>query len=68
MAKKTYPKPTKEDWILLRLLKVGLDTAPQNRLVTSPDFVKAILYLDKKVGTKQFYAMCDALNKEKRSK
>lgn len=39
---------TKEDWIILRLLKASCRT----QAVTNPDYVRSILYLQKKYGYK----------------
>jgi len=39
---------TKEDWIILRLLKASCRTQAQ----TNPDYVRSILYLAKKYGFK----------------
>ena len=61
-----YPRPTKEDWILLRVLRVTLFIT--SKAATDPDFIKPLLYLHKKLGWKQFSEMCDALNKEKQER
>ncbi len=39
---------TKEDWIILRLLKASCRT----QAVTNPDYVNSIMYLLKKYGSK----------------
>jgi hypothetical protein len=52
---------SKEDWIILRLLKVGVrGTSYGMKFSVDPDVVKAILYLHKKYGRQ---GLSDAIDK-----
>ena len=42
---------SKEDWIILRLLKAGVRTSATR----NPDYPRAVLYLYKKYGTKALH-------------
>jgi len=55
---------SKEDWIILRLLKMALFHSGMtlNKFGVQPDVVKSILYLRKKYGSEKFYAAIDELN------
>jgi hypothetical protein len=54
---KTMTEPTAEDWIIVRLLVISV----RANLGMSADVIKSILFLEKKLGTKQFYQMLDEL-------
>ena len=52
---------SKEDWIILRLLKAGVrETSYGMKFGLNPDVVKAILYLHKKYGRQ---GLSDAMDK-----
>mgnify|MGYP001132383776 CR=1 FL=1 len=52
---------SKEDWIILRLLKAGVrGTSYRMKFSVDPDVVKAILYLHKKYGRQ---GLSDAIDK-----
>lgn len=58
---------SKEDWIILRLLKVGLlhGGLSLNKFSLQPDVIKSILYLRKKYGVRKFYAAIAELNSKR---
>lgn len=61
---KLYPKAEAQDWVLLRMLKLSLEANP--KLSLHHEYVKCVLYLNKKLGMAQFLDMCDMLHAEKR--
>ena len=58
------PLPTAEDWIIARLIHLAL-RSNQKAAVVDPDFVRSVLYLNKKFGLFGIGKMFDALRAEK---
>jgi hypothetical protein len=52
---------TKEDWIILRLLKASCRT----HAIAHPDYMRSILYLEKKYGSKGLDKYAAQLNGSK---
>ena len=57
-------QPTAEDWIIARLIHLALHSN-QKAAVVDHDFVRALLYLDKKFGLRGVGKIFDALRAEK---
>jgi len=53
-------KATAEDWIILRLLIAGMQINP-SKFGMSADVIRSLLFLEKKLGTKQFHKMLDEM-------
>jgi hypothetical protein len=61
MSKKK-PQPTAEDWVILRLLRAWVRTAPHARL--NPTAVESVLFMRRKLGLKTIGKMVDQLREE----
>jgi hypothetical protein len=58
------PKPTAEDWVIARLLKVIFDQSEGFKAYRNPDVVRSVLYLTKRLGEDQAVGLFDTLRKE----
>ena len=52
---------TKEDWIILRLLKGWVKANPRHAS-QHPDYVATVVYLSKKLGKRNLFAAIDQLH------
>jgi hypothetical protein len=59
-------QPTADDWVIARLLMFAFDGGRNKAAYTNYDFVKSVLYLYKRVGSKQAGEMFETLREEGR--
>ena len=62
-------EPTAEDWVIARLLMFGFNVAKDaHRIGLDAEFIRSVLYLNKRVGMECMGEMFTALREERKTK
>ena len=61
-------EPTAEDWVIARLIRAAHGNEVNTRIWTNYDYMRAILFLTKRVGLKRVQEMLVVLREERKTK